>query len=174
MIKPIVSGLAAGLLLVGCTTVAEKTAHSAHDYPEARSYTVSDDAMGDVDAALQRAQDNGKRVLLVMGGNWCHDSRALAGWLASERIGALVQAEYELVFVNIGMPQTGDGHNLGVARRFGIDELPGTPNLLVLTAEGELVNPDTATTWRNAASRSEDAIHEELAVLAKAAVPAAP
>jgi hypothetical protein len=174
MIKPIVSGLAAGLLLVGCTTVAEKAAHSTHDYPEARSYTVSDDAMGDVNAALARAGESGKRVLLVMGGNWCHDSRALAGWLESERVGALVRAEYELVFVNIGMPQTGDGHNLGIARRFGLEEVPGTPNLLVLTAEGQLVNPDTATTWRNAASRSEDAIHDELAMLAKAPFPAAP
>ncbi len=163
MIKPIVSGLIAALLLVGCATVADNV---AHDYPEARSYAVSEDAMGDVDAALARASENGKRVLLVMGANWCHDSRALAGWLESERIGALVEREYELVFVNIGMPQSGDGHNLEIAQRFGLEELPGTPNLLVLTAEGELVNADTATTWRNAASREESAIHDELAGLA--------
>lgn len=169
MIRPVVAALAAGLLLAGCTSAAEKTAasvQSAHTYPEARSYAVSDDAMGDVDAALARAGENGKRVLLVMGANWCHDSRALAGWLATERFAALVDAEYELVFVNIGMPQSGDGHNLAVAKRFGLEELPGTPNLLVLTAEGALVNADTATSWRNAASREEDAIYNELATLA--------
>lgn len=170
MIRAIAGGLAAGLLVVGCATVADG-GYAAHDYPEAESYLVSEDAMGDVDAAVARAGESGKRVLLVMGANWCHDSRALAGWLESERIGALVAERYELVFVNIGMPQRGDGHNLGIARRFGLDDLPGTPNLLVLTAEGELVNADTATTWRNAASRSGDAIYDELARLAdKAAI----
>ena len=165
MIRAIVGGLASGLLVVGCATVAdERTA--AHDYPEATSYIVSDDAMGDVDAALERAAANGKRVLLVMGANWCHDSRALAGWLESDGIAPLVEREYELVFVNVGMPQRGDGHNLGIARRFGLDDLPGTPNLLVLSASGELVNADTATSWRDAASRSEEAIRAELERLA--------
>lgn len=170
MIKALLSGVFAALLLAGCATVAGKVAGSSHDYPEAESYAVSDDAEADVDAALARAAANDRRVLLVMGANWCHDSRALAGWLGTERFEALVEREYELVFVNIGMPQRGDGHNLGIARRFGLEELPGTPNLLVLTAEGELVNAETATTWRNAASRDEDAIYDELVMLTDQAV----
>ncbi len=173
MIKPMLSGLAAAVLLVGCATVADNVAPSAlgggHDYPEARSFAVSDNAMADVDAALASAAVSDKRVLLVMGANWCHDSRALAGWLETERFATLIDSKYELVFVNVGMPQSGDGHNLAIAQRFGLEELPGTPNLLVLTADGELVNADTATTWRNSASREEDAIYDELAMLADAA-----
>ena len=155
------AALFAVLALAACAT-----APPVPTYPEAASFDVSEDAMADVDAALARAGASGKRVLLVMGANWCHDSRALAGWLERPRIAQLVEREYELVFVNIGMPQTGDGHNLAVAHRFGLKELPGTPNLLVLTADGTLVNPDTATTWRNAASRSEAAIFAELERLA--------
>ena len=166
MIKPIVAGIIAAMLVVGGSHLASALSGGAHDYPEARSYAVSDNEPADVDAALLRASQNDKRVLLVMGANWCHDSRALAGWLETPRIAALVDAKYELVFVNIGIPQRGDGHNLGIARRFGVDDLPGTPNLLVLTADGELVNADTATTWRNAASRSEADIYDELAMLA--------
>lgn len=166
MIRPIFAGLMAGLLLVGCATVAGSGAHGGHDYPEARSYAVSQDAEADVDAALSAAQVSGKRVMLVMGANWCHDSRALAGWLATERFAALVASEYELVFINVGIPQEGDGHNIEIAQRFGLDDLPGTPNLLVVTADGALVNADTATTWRDAASREEDAIYDELAALA--------
>jgi thiol-disulfide isomerase/thioredoxin len=161
----LLAALPAALALAACAT-----APSAPAYPEARSYAVSEDAMGDVDSALARASASGRRVLLVMGANWCHDSRAIAGWLESPRIAELVEREYELVFVNIGMPQTGDGHNLAIARRFGLEELPGTPNLLVLTADGTLVNPDSATTWRNAASRSESAILAELERLADAPV----
>ncbi|MBD2840735.1 thioredoxin family protein [Erythrobacter sp. KMU-140] len=139
---------------------------AAHDYPEAEAYLVSDDAEADVEAALGRAAENGKRAMIVMGANWCHDSRALAGWLGTQRFAELIDAHYELVFVNVGMPQSGDGHNLKIAERFGLDELPGTPNVLIVTPEGELVNADTATTWRNSASRSEDEIFDELSALA--------
>lgn len=155
--------LAASLMLTACTTTPEVATPS---HPEAKSYALSDDANTDVDTALERAIVSGKRVLLVMGANWCHDSRALAGWLETPRFQQLVEAEYELVFVNVGMPQTGDGHNLNIAHRFGLEELKGTPNVLVLTPDGSLVNAGTATTWRNAASRSEDEIYDELAALA--------
>ncbi len=151
------------LALAGCATTPDLAATAR---PDARSYAVSANAMADVEAALARAATTGKRVLLVMGANWCHDSTALAGWLETPRFAALLADRYELVFVNVGMPQTGDGHNLDIARRFGLAEFPGTPALLVLTAEGEAVNRDTAATWRNAASRSEDAIFAELTALA--------
>jgi hypothetical protein len=158
---------ALALVLAGCSSApAPEIAAAAPAHPEARSYAVTPSAMGDVDAALARAATSGKRVLLVMGANWCHDSRALAGWLETPRFAALVAERYELVFVNVGMPQTGDGHNLDVARRFGLAEFPGTPALLVLTAQGEAVNRDTAASWRNAAARSEDAIFAELSTLA--------
>ena len=151
------------LAMAGCATTPDVAAPAR---PDARSYAVSANAMADVEAALARAATTGKRVLLVMGANWCHDSTALAGWLETPRFAALLADRYELVFVNVGMPQTGDGHNLDIARRFGLAEFPGTPALLVLTAEGEAVNRDTAASWRNAASRSEDAIFAELTALA--------
>ena len=173
MIKPLFAGLFAALILMGASTLVRAGGallEGGHDYPEAASYDVSEDAEADVDAALERARENSTRVLLVMGANWCHDSRALAGWLGTERFAGLIEREYELVFVNVGRPQSGDGHNLQIAKRFGVEDLPGTPNLLVLTSEGELVNGDTATTWRNAASREEDAIYKELERLTKAPV----
>lgn len=171
MIKPIVSGLIAGLLVVGGAAIAGSIVPGTDGQPEAHAYAVSPDAMADVDTALTRAATNGKRVLLVMGANWCHDSRALAGWLKTPRFAALVAEHYELVFVNVGVPQTGDGHNLGIAQRFGLADFPGTPALLVLTADGQLVNADTAQSWRDAANRSEDTIFAELLVLAETSAP---
>ncbi|OZA94589.1 thioredoxin family protein [Altererythrobacter sp. H2] len=154
--------LLGALALAGCaTTGAPKTGH-----PEARSYNAAPDAVAAVDAALVRAAERGTRVLVVFGANWCHDSRALAGWLETPRFAALVAERYELVFVNVGMPQTGDGHNLGLARRFGLDAVPGTPAVLVLRSDGRALNLDSAASWRNAASRSEEAIFAELLALA--------
>jgi len=151
------------LALAACAT----TGDAAPAHPEARAYSVTADANADVDAALARAAATGKRVLLVLGANWCHDSRALAGWLETPRFAALTASRYEVVFVDVGVPQTGEGRNLDIAKRFGLVELPGTPALLVLTADGKALNLDTAASWRNAASRSEDAIFAELEGLAR-------
>ncbi len=160
MIRAAIAALLA-LTLAGCATVPAAPAG-----PEAAAYAVTPDAMADVDAALARASSSGKRVLLVMGANWCHDSRALAGWLETPRFAALTAQAYEVVYVDVGVPQTGDGRNLEIARRFGLEDLKGTPALLVLTADGKAANLDTAASWRNAASRSEDAIYAELNALA--------
>ena len=159
------TGLAVTALLA-LSACATASAEMALDHPEARSFAVTQDPEAQVDAALASASRNDTHVLLVMGANWCHDSRALAGWLETPRFRELIDAEYELVFVNVGMPQTGDGHNLDIAQRFGLAELPGTPNVLVIDGSGTLVNAETATTWRDAASRSEDEIYDELARLA--------
>lgn len=161
------AALAAGLALAlsACATTG------APSYPEARAYAERPDPAADVNAALARAAASGKRVALVMGANWCHDSRALAGWLETPRFAALAAERYEVVYIDVGVPQTGDGRNLDIARRFGLAEFPGTPALLVLTADGALVNPDTAASWRNAASRSEEAIFAELAALADQPAP---
>lgn len=152
----------AAIALGGCATTGSTSAN----HPEARSYDAAIDANAAVDAALVRAAARDTRVLLVLGANWCHDSRALAGWLGTPRFATLVADRYELVYVNVGMPQTGDGHNLDVARRFGLETIAGTPALLVLRPDGTPVNLDTAASWRNAASRTEDAIYTELLALA--------
>lgn len=169
MIRPAIAAILA-LALAACAT----TGDAAPAHPEAPAYSAAADATADVDAALARAKVNGKRVLLVMGANWCHDSRALAGWLETPRFAALTAARYEVVFVDVGVPQTGEGRNLDIARRFGLADVPGTPALLALTADGKLLNPDTAASWRNAASRSDDAIYAELTALAEAPAPPAP
>ena len=152
------------LALAACASVPDSAPH-----PEARLYAAEADALADVERALARSAVSGKRVLLVLGANWCHDSRALAGWLETPRFAALTAAHYEVVYVDVGVPQTGKGRNLDIASRFGLAEMVGTPALLVLTPEGRALNPDTAASWRNAASRSEDAIFDELTALAQSA-----
>ena len=127
---------------------AEQTA-AAH--PEARPFEESDDATAQVDAALARAQLNEKRVILVMGANWCHDSRGLAGWFAQPRFAAMLEAKYELVYVDVGHKD----RNIDIARRFGLKAIKGTPTVLVLSAQGALLNRKSAPQWRDAASREE-------------------
>ena len=149
------------LLLLALSLLGASPALAA-DHPEASSYDASADATKQVDDALALARAEGKEVLLVMGANWCHDSRALAGWLATPRFQQLVAEKYELVFVDVGSPQTGEGRNLEIARRYGV-EVENTPTVLILSSAGELLNPRTAKRWNNSSRHSEDEIYEQLA-----------
>lgn len=144
--------LLAGLLMLmptGPGLAAER------DHPEARPYDRKAEASEAVDAALAKAGQAGKRVILVMGANWCHDSRGLAGWFEKPRFDAMLRDRYEVVYVDVGKRN----RNIDIARRFGIEKIVGTPTVLVLSPDGILLNAETAPTWRNAASRDADDIY---------------
>jgi thiol-disulfide isomerase/thioredoxin len=130
------------------------------EHPQGLAYFADRDAQADVDQALQRAGGNGKMVLLVMGANWCHDSIGLAGWFDTPRFAAMLGERYEIVYVDVGVPQTGHGRNLDIAKRFGIKKLRNTPLVMLLSAKGKLLNSKKdAISWRNAGSRSEADIY---------------
>lgn len=150
--------IAACLALSACATpgfAGEGTHHgSAHTEPY--PFETDRDAHADVDAALAAAAERGTKALIVMGGNWCHDSRSLAAVLERPETAALIAENYELVWVNVGRKVL----NQDVAQRFGLDGTPGTPTVIVARADGTILNPDDAPTWRNAASRDPGDIHQ--------------
>ena len=132
--------------------------------PEARSYSADRDAKADVENALADAKGSGKTVLVIMGANWCHDSVGLAGWLGTPRFMNMMRDRYEVVYVDVGTPQTGKGRNLDIAKRFGINKVKSTPVVMLVSATGELLNgKKDAASWRNAASRSEGDIYRYFA-----------
>jgi thiol-disulfide isomerase/thioredoxin len=139
-------------------TATPSTPSTASTHPEANLYDASRDARADVSAALARAKAANKRVILVMGANWCHDSKALAGWFESARFKAMLTPLYEIVYVDVGKPQKREGRNIEIAQGYGIKKIKGTPTVLILSSEGALLNKKDAPTWRNAASRNEEAI----------------
>lgn len=124
------------------------------DHPEARPFDSESEASAQVDAALARAVISDKRVIVVMGANWCHDSRGLAGWFAEPHFATMLQEKYELVYVNVGFKD----RNIDIAQRFGIKSIKGTPTVLILSPRGALLNRKSAPKWRNAASREEEDI----------------
>lgn len=148
--------IAMSLSLTACATpgLADSTHVDAHNEP--RPFEADRDAHADVDAALARATERGTKALIVMGGNWCHDSRGFAAVLEQPETAALIAEHFELVWVNVGMKVL----NQDVAQRFGLDGTPGTPTVVVARADGTVLNLEDAPTWRNAASREPDDIHQ--------------
>lgn len=146
--------------LAACANTAAPVQH-AHSgaYPEATPFDPSANAAAALAAAQADARATDRNLLVVLGANWCHDSRALAGWLQSPGMAPLVEDHYTLVYIDAGVPQTGEGRNLELAAGLGVTDIAGTPTLLVLDSQGRLLNtPDDARAWRNAASRSQGEI----------------
>ena len=155
-IRAFVSALAF-LLVSACVHKSAENAHEGHHGNEQkashhddnpRPYDATRDAMFDVNAALNAAQYSGKKVLLILGANWCHDSRGLAAKFNEPSLAAVLEANFETVFVDVGRRD----RNLDVGARFGVPELFGTPTVLILSANGELLNADTVHDWRTADS----------------------
>lgn len=119
-----------------------------------RPFDETADAVADVDAALERARVTDHRVILVLGGNWCHDSRGIAAHMASAEMQPVLQ-DYELVYVDVGMRN----RNQDIPARFGVPVIYATPTILVVDPELGLVNRDSVHDWGNAHSRpTSDAV----------------
>ena len=152
-------------LLSACVAVPDVAVASAIDHPEASPFDMDPNiiAQDDVDAALAEAARTGKHAMIVMGANWCHDSRALAGWFETPRFEAMLQESYSVAYVDVGQKN----RNIDVAQRFGLDNIVGTPTVVVTNSQGDVLNLDTAVTWRHSASRTEDEIFSAFEALAQ-------
>lgn len=152
--------IALALCLSACTTTANaadkdhKAHKTAHDEPS--PYDKEADAEVDINHTLVAAKEEGKLGLLIFGANWCHDSRALAAHFEKPRFQSLLRSHYKMTYVDVGQKN----RNIDLARKFGVDNIVGTPTIFVTDSDGTVLNLDTAPTWRNAASRNEDDIFE--------------
>jgi hypothetical protein len=119
------------------------------DENDPRPYDENYDAMEAVDFALAEAERTEKRLLLVLGANWCHDSRGLAGHFQDEELAATLAAHYHLLHVDVGWRD----RNQDVPRRFGVPAIYGTPTVLIIDpVERRLLNGDSVHDWRAADS----------------------
>lgn len=138
-----------GDVVEAAVTGGDEQRRDEHRDNDPRPFDASRNAMMDVDAALTAARYSGKNVLIVMGGNWCHDSRGLAAKFERPELADVIVESYELVWVDVGYRD----RNLDVASRFGVTELKGTPTVLILSPDGALLNHDSVHDWRTADSK---------------------
>ena len=110
-------------------------------------FQPSVDPLADVQQALSRADDGDRLALVVLGANWCHDSRALASRLHQPPLAELIQQHYELVFVDVGYYDKGRE----VVQQFGVAHFYATPTVLIIDpSSGALVNDEDRHIWGNA------------------------
>ncbi len=104
--------------------------------PNVNLYPPPADAERELQEALAAAKRTHKRVIVVFGANWCYDCHVLDTTFRSKAFAPLVQANYEVVHVNIG----DEGKdNAALAARLGVGLAKGIPSLAVLEPGGAVV-----------------------------------
>jgi thiol:disulfide interchange protein len=92
-------------------------------------------AKTEIHAALERARANHKNVILDFGGNWCGDCKVLNIYFRDPANLPLLNANYELVDVNIGQYDA----NLDIAAKYDLPIQTGVPILAVLSPSGKVL-----------------------------------
>ncbi len=127
-------------------------------------YLASDDPMADLAAGLDAARDSNRLLLVVMGANWCHDSRALATRLYKEPLSTTVSENYEILFVDVGYLEKGKE----IINSLGIPVYYATPTVLIVDPDtGQVVNDKNRHQWANAANISMEESLEYFQLFAK-------
>ena len=129
--------------------VAASPASAAETDPDGALYAPSDNALADVKQALATAGSEDHRALVVLGANWCHDSRALAARLNEPPLAEVIEENYELVFVDVGYYE----HGRDVTLEFDVPNFYATPTVLIIDpSTGRLLNDEDRHMWANAYS----------------------
>lgn len=107
--------------------------------------------MADVQKLLATAKAEKKRALLVIGANWCHDSRSMASKLAAPEMADLINKHYKIAYINVGYFDEG----MNVSQKFGVHTIYGTPTVMVIDPKtNHLVNHASVQKWRDASKVS--------------------
>jgi thiol:disulfide interchange protein len=98
-------------------------------------YPAPEQAPADISAALLKARNTHRRILLDFGGDWCGDCQLLDIYLHQPENLKLLDAHFLLVHINIGHTDK----NLELAEQYGIPLKKGVPALAVLDSRGRLL-----------------------------------
>jgi hypothetical protein len=157
--------------------VAEQPANSVFaasaksETGEDKPFKASADVMADIDAVLAKAKSAGKLGMVVMGANWCHDSRAFVRHLKSAEMQPVLANSYEVILVDVGpLSKVRD-----VITRFGMPVIYGTPTVLVVDPDSQQqLNRHDMHQWRNAYSISHEDTADHFRKMANAEQRGAP
>lgn len=106
-------------------------------------YPTGADARGAVKAAVAAAKADGKKVLIDFGANWCGNCKAADRVFATSGVGALLDASYHVVKVDIGSQ---DSSAFDLLREYCSGEgAYKMPVLVVLDGNGKVVTETHST-----------------------------
>lgn len=143
------------LLALGICTLAvisnSVQAIGSDDSQSPSVYVPNENPMAQVEQTLEKAKQTNKLALIVLGAQWCHDSRGFAEKLSSPALQEIMQDRFQTVFIDVGYYK--DLRH--ITQRFGQAHYFATPTVLVIDPKSErLINGDTLQIWGMADSVS--------------------
>ena len=102
--------------------------------------------------------DKNKKLLLILGGNWCPDCRVLAGMLKSQNVKKLIEKNYFVQHIDVGRFDK----NLHIPKKFGIENLYGVPTVLVIDQDEDVLNSPFIEDWTTARTKKPEDLTDYL------------
>jgi Thioredoxin-like len=109
-------------------------------------YLAGADAKAEIKQALARAAKGQKRLLVVFGASWCYDCYVLDSAFHSADIQPLLDANFEVVHVDIGRGEKNT--DLGTKYKIPFDK--GIPAIAVVASDGKLLHSQQAGEFQSA------------------------
>ncbi|MCL4401897.1 MAG: thioredoxin family protein [Acidobacteria bacterium] len=98
-------------------------------------YPPTANAASDLAQARARAKGSSKLLMVIFGGNWCPDCRALDAKIHESPVREYVEQRFEVVNVNIGQMDA----NLDIAKTLGVSLRKGVPTAAFFSPDGKPV-----------------------------------
>lgn len=142
------------VFLVGCATA------ELGERLDVGPFEVSTDAMSLAEMTIAQAQEEGKLALIVLGGNWCHDSKSLAKRLQSQDLTPVIEEAYVMRLISVGFLDNPGADDIA-AKYTTEGAYLATPTVLILDPKtGEMVNRDDHLRFRDSASLSDEEVKD--------------
>jgi hypothetical protein len=142
----LIVGLLCGVSITANLKAADSAAEGSKGH-SGRVYSPVEHQDEVLTAFINKAAESNKLALLVMGANWCHDSRGLAKRLNSQQVKDQIEQNYDVLYIDVGYLS----NIKPVITRFGIPVIYATPTVLVLDPKSEkVINRDNMHIWRSA------------------------
>jgi hypothetical protein len=112
-------------------------------------FSPSDNISTEIKQTLTTAQDQNKKALLVLGAQWCHDSKGLAKNFSSPEMQKILVENYQVLFIDVGYFENG----FDVVNQFDLPVYYGTPTVMIVDPKSaKVLNKASMQTWLNADS----------------------
>lgn len=118
-------------------------------------YRPSADPEAELQAALAKAGEDQKKVLVLFGANWCPDCLSLDDKFKQAPLSTTIDQNFHLVYVDVG----NFDRNLEFVRRFGSPISVGIPSLAITDADERVLFVAEAGQFASARSAKADSLN---------------
>ncbi len=130
-------------LIWGLGTQISSAASDEND-EKYRVFHPIDDPSGKVQQTLDLASKKEQLALIVLGANWCHDSRGLVKRFSHSKMQDVLSTHYQMAYIDVGKLED----RRDITQRFGQAHYFATPTVFIIDPKsGKLLNETTLKKW---------------------------